>query len=186
MIQFHCSLIPLAVRSTALILALASANIASAQVHNTKTGVSAGASITTGDEDTADGFSALQLTNTGSFDTAVGSLALQKNTAGSSNTAVGYMALTLNTASNNTALGTGAASLAGFVNGIFAFGDEAFQSEPLRLLQENIDLARQGSRVANDAGRIFQQAFYNLSDSQLTGLNDVLQQIFRNLENAGG
>ena len=107
-IQFQRCSISLAVRSTVLILALASADIASAQVHNTKTGVNAGASITTGDEDTADGFSALQLTNTGSFNTAVGSLALQKNTAGINNTAVGYQALTLNnaTASGNTALGS--------------------------------------------------------------------------------
>jgi len=100
MIQFHCSLIPLAVRSTALILALASANIASAQVHNTKNRRQPpGRASPTGDEDTADGFSALQLTNTGSFDTAVGSLrASEKILQGSSNTAVGYMALTLNTA----------------------------------------------------------------------------------------
>jgi len=41
-------------------------------------------------------------------------------------------------------------------------------------------------QVRAQAGRIFQQAFYNLSDSQLTGLNDVLQQIFQNLENAAG
>ena len=41
-------------------------------------------------------------------------------------------------------------------------------------------------QVRAQAGRIFQQAFYNLSDSQLSGLNDVLQQIFQNLENAGG
>ena len=41
-------------------------------------------------------------------------------------------------------------------------------------------------QVRAQAGRIFQQAFYNLSDSQLTGLNDVLQQIFQNLENADG
>src|SRR5437763_13370801 len=81
-IPFHHGLIPLAVRSTALVLALASAKIVAAQVHNTKTGVNAGASITNGDENTADGFSALQLTNTGSFNTAVGSLALQRNTAG--------------------------------------------------------------------------------------------------------
>ena len=41
-------------------------------------------------------------------------------------------------------------------------------------------------QVRAQAGRIFQQAFHNLSDSQLTGLNDVLQQIFQNLESAGG
>jgi hypothetical protein len=127
MIQFHCSLIPLAVRSTALILALAFANIASAQVHNTKTGVSAGASITTGDEDTADGFSALQLTNTGSFDTAVGSLALQKNTAGRyENNAFGDLAMENNTSgSSNTAIGDDA--LRNNVDGSFnvAVGDEA-------------------------------------------------------------
>src|SRR6476620_7998236 len=95
-IPIHYRLIPLAVRSIAFTLMLASASIASAQLHNTKTGVSAGASITTGDENTADGFSALQLTNTGSKNTAVGSLSLQKNTSGSNNTAVGYQALTLN------------------------------------------------------------------------------------------
>src|SRR5438067_837372 len=105
-IPFHHGLMPLAVRSTALILALASANIASAQVHNTKTGVSALASITTGDENTADGFSALQFTNTGGKNTAVGSISLQKNTSGSTNTAVGYAALAVNNANGNTALGT--------------------------------------------------------------------------------
>jgi hypothetical protein len=104
-IQFHRGLVSLAVSS--LILVLASASIASAQVHNTKTGVSALASITTGDENTADGFSALQFTNTGSRNTAVGSLALQKNTLGTTNTAVGYAALAVNTGANgNTALGT--------------------------------------------------------------------------------
>jgi len=41
-------------------------------------------------------------------------------------------------------------------------------------------------QVRAQAGRIFQQAFYNLSDSQLDGLNEVLRQIFQNLENAGG
>jgi MarR family transcriptional regulator, organic hydroperoxide resistance regulator len=41
-------------------------------------------------------------------------------------------------------------------------------------------------QVRAQAGRIFQQAFYDLSDSQLVGLNDVLRQIFHNLENAGG
>jgi hypothetical protein len=109
-IQFHRDLIPLVVKSTALILALASAQIATAQLHNTKTGVNAGASITTGDENTSDGFSALQLTNTGSFNTAVGSLALQKNTTGINNTAVGYQALTLNIGAGNTAIGSQALS----------------------------------------------------------------------------
>src|SRR5437588_21863 len=104
-IQFHCRLISLAVRSIALILVFASANLASAQVHNTKTGVSAMTSITTGDENTADGFSALQLTTTGSFNTAVGSLSLQKNTEGINNTAVGYQALTLSIGAGNPALG---------------------------------------------------------------------------------
>ena len=41
-------------------------------------------------------------------------------------------------------------------------------------------------QVRAQAGRVFQQAFYNLNDSQLVGLNDVLRQIFHNLENAGG
>ena len=109
-IQFHCRLISPAISSIALILVLACANVATAQVHNTKTGTNALASITTGDENTSDGFSALQLTNTGSLNTAVGSIALQKNTAGSGNTAVGYGALTLNTANGNTALGTQALS----------------------------------------------------------------------------
>src|SRR3982751_4905984 len=101
-IQFHRDLIPLVVKSTALILALASAQIATAQLHNTKTGVNAGASINTGDDNTSDGFSALQLTNTGSFNTAVGSLALQKNTAGINNTSVVYAALLLNLGASHT------------------------------------------------------------------------------------
>ena len=41
-------------------------------------------------------------------------------------------------------------------------------------------------QVRAQAGRVFQQAFYNLNDSQLVGLNEVLRQIFHNLENAGG
>jgi MarR family transcriptional regulator, organic hydroperoxide resistance regulator len=41
-------------------------------------------------------------------------------------------------------------------------------------------------QVRAQAGRIFQQAFHDLSDSQLAGLNDVLRQIFQNLESAGG
>jgi hypothetical protein len=126
-IQFHRGVVSLAISS--LILVLASASIASAQVHNTKTGVSALASITTGDENTADGFSALQLTNTGGKNTAVGSISLQKNTSGSTNTAVGYAALAANTGANgNTALGTqalnkntnGAQNTATGVNAMFA------------------------------------------------------------------
>jgi DNA-binding MarR family transcriptional regulator len=40
-------------------------------------------------------------------------------------------------------------------------------------------------QVRAQAGQIFQQAFHDLSDSQLAGLNEVLQHIFQNLENAG-
>src|SRR5882762_7098891 len=95
--RFSCGLMALPARSAALILALASANIASAQTNNTKTGGSALISITTGDDNTADGFSALQLTNTGIRNTAVGSLSLNSNTSGSYSTAVGYGALKVNT-----------------------------------------------------------------------------------------
>jgi MarR family transcriptional regulator, organic hydroperoxide resistance regulator len=39
-------------------------------------------------------------------------------------------------------------------------------------------------QVRAQAGRIFQQAFRDLSASQLAGLNDALQKIFHNLDNA--
>jgi DNA-binding MarR family transcriptional regulator len=39
-------------------------------------------------------------------------------------------------------------------------------------------------QVRAQAGRIFQQAFRDLSASQLAALNDVLQKIFHNLDNA--
>jgi DNA-binding MarR family transcriptional regulator len=38
-------------------------------------------------------------------------------------------------------------------------------------------------QVRAQAGRIFQQAFRDLNAAQLAGLNDVLQKIFRNLDN---
>jgi DNA-binding MarR family transcriptional regulator len=38
--------------------------------------------------------------------------------------------------------------------------------------------------VRTQAGRIFQQAFRDLSASQLAGLNDVLRKVFHNLDNA--
>jgi len=40
-------------------------------------------------------------------------------------------------------------------------------------------------QVRAQAGRIFQQGFHDLSDSQLAALNEVLRQIFQNLESAG-
>ncbi len=106
--QFHRSLIALAAKSAALVLALASANLASAQTNNTRTGANALADITTGDLNTADGAYALLHTTTGRLNTAVGANSLKFNTAGNQNTAVGYAALQFNTASGNTALGWGA------------------------------------------------------------------------------
>lgn len=38
-------------------------------------------------------------------------------------------------------------------------------------------------QVRAQAGRIFKQAFYDLNDSQIAGLNDLLRRIFNNLEN---
>ena len=99
-VQFPSGLMALAAKSAALVLALASANLASAQTNNTRTGVNAGASITTGDENNSDGFSALRLNTGGSQNTAVGSLSLQNNKTGLYNTAVGYKALTVNTAAS--------------------------------------------------------------------------------------
>src|SRR5207248_2297159 len=104
---------PLLLVLVSLILALASANIASAQLNNTTNGpnaavtngTNAGAGMTTGDDNSAYGFSALQKTKTGIGNTAVGSQALKTSIAGSHNTAVGYGALTVDTASDNTALG---------------------------------------------------------------------------------
>ena len=88
-------------------LSLASIQIAGAQT-NTKTGIGAGAKLTTGKNNTADGFRALFATKTGSFNTAVGGSALTAN-LGSSNVALGYQALFKNTkGSFNVALGDGA------------------------------------------------------------------------------
>lgn len=88
-------------------LSLASVEIAGAQT-NTKTGVGAGAKLTTGKNNTADGFRALFATKTGSFNTAVGGSALTAN-LGSSNVAVGFQALFKNKNGNfNVALGDGA------------------------------------------------------------------------------
>src|SRR5438477_11902120 len=104
---------PLLLVLVSLILALASANIASAHLNNTTNGpnaavtngTNAGASMTTGDDNSAYGFSALQKTTTGIGNTAIGSLALKSDIAGSHNTAVGYGALNYNTGYDNTALG---------------------------------------------------------------------------------
>src|SRR5438067_13856599 len=97
-----------------LVLILASADIASAQLNNTTNrpnaavtnGTSAGASMTTGDDNSAYGFSALRFTTTGLRNTALGSLTLRNNAAGNDNTAVGSRALNVSIASNNTALGS--------------------------------------------------------------------------------
>src|SRR5262245_49131180 len=88
--------------SSAVIFALTFTNLASAQVHNTKTGANALAGITTGSDNTADGFSALKLTSVGGRNTGIGSLTLTSNTSGTSNTAVGYAALADNVANGNT------------------------------------------------------------------------------------
>jgi len=109
--QFHRGLMALAAKSAALVLALASANLASAGVNNTHTGDNALNSITTGANNTADGWSAMQNTTTGRRNTAVGSQALKSNVAGNQNTAIGYDALEFNTASDNTALGFAALTL---------------------------------------------------------------------------
>ncbi|PYK96391.1 MAG: hypothetical protein DME32_17785 [Verrucomicrobia bacterium] len=109
--SFICRLLSLVL--VFLLVILASAKIASAQLNNTTNGpnavvtngTNAGASMTTGDDNSAYGFSALQKTKTGLGNTAVGSLSLKNNIAGSHNTAVGYSALTVDTAGDNTALG---------------------------------------------------------------------------------
>jgi DNA-binding MarR family transcriptional regulator len=38
-------------------------------------------------------------------------------------------------------------------------------------------------QVRAQAGRIFQQAFHDVSDAEIKGLNEVLQHLFHNLEN---
>lgn len=79
-------------------------------VYGTFLGVSAGASNTTGQVNTAVGHLALNLNTTGTRNTALGYAALQNTVTGSYNTGVGSFALQANTASNNT--GIGFASLA--------------------------------------------------------------------------
>jgi hypothetical protein len=68
-------------------------------------GKNAGASITTGNSNSAMGSQALYFNNTGSSNSAVGFQALWKNTIGGNNTAMGAGALQYNTGNSNTAMG---------------------------------------------------------------------------------
>ncbi len=73
---------------------------------NTRVGVGALNSNTTGNSNTANGLSALQNNTTGNSNTANGGYALFSNTTGNSNTANGFQALVNNTTGyNNTANG---------------------------------------------------------------------------------
>ena len=95
------------VKSGIGICILASALIEGAAAQtNVKLGTGAGASISSGTNDTAIGAGALTTTTTGSFNTAVGSSALRKNTTGASNVGFGYQALYKNiTGGTNVGLG---------------------------------------------------------------------------------
>lgn len=82
------------VKSGIGICILASALIEGAAAQtNVKLGAGAGASISSGTNDTAIGAGALTTTTTGSLNTALGSSALRRNTTGASNVGVGYQAL---------------------------------------------------------------------------------------------
>lgn len=97
----------------ALILALASANIASAQTNTTNgpnatltNGIRAGANMAAdGQHNSAYGNTALRFNTTGDFNNAFGSLALTANVTGNYNTGIGYGALNSNTESFNTSVG---------------------------------------------------------------------------------
>src|SRR5947207_15778937 len=105
------ALLPTSV-ATALVLILASASIASAQLNNTTNGpnaavtngTNAGAGMTTGDDNSAYGFSALQKTKTGIGKNDVGSQALKTSIVGIHNTADAYGAITVDTASDKHSL----------------------------------------------------------------------------------
>src|SRR4051794_4685744 len=99
-IKPHGGLKAITTEIAAILLALASIPIASAQTNNTRTGTNAGTNFFTssGDDNTADGFSALRSNTSGLRNTAVGSVALKTNTVGNYNTAVGYGTLTVSTA----------------------------------------------------------------------------------------
>ena len=76
---------------------------------NTRVGVSALASNTSGSQNTAFGYKALQINNAGAANTAVGNRALQQNGVGNNNIAIGKDVLLVNTdGSGNVAIGNNA------------------------------------------------------------------------------
>ena len=87
-IQSHHGLKALTTGIASILLAWASVHPATAQIHNTTNGpnavitngIGAGASTTTGHDNSAYGFDALNLTTTGIANTALGSVALKSNT----------------------------------------------------------------------------------------------------------
>src|SRR4030095_7357220 len=68
-----------------------------ADATDTLFGTGAGASLTTGIDDSAFGYQALNMTTEGNFNTALGFQAVFSNTSGRSNTGTGYQALYNNT-----------------------------------------------------------------------------------------
>ena len=105
------------VKSGIGICILASALIEGAAAQtNVKLGAGAGASISSGSNDTAIGAGALTTTTTGSFNTGLGSSALRKNTTGASNVGVGYQALYKNI-NGGTNVGFGNKALTNNVSG---------------------------------------------------------------------
>ena len=96
---------------------------------NTRDGLNALISLTTGQFNTGIGFAALKVDHSGSNNTAVGAQALLQNTIGSYNTAIGENAMVSNSDGNqNMALGQGA--LANNLHGNFntAMGFQALNS----------------------------------------------------------
>ena len=76
---------------------------------NTRVGVSALASNTSGSQNTAFGYKALQINNAGAANTAIGNRVLQQNGVGNNNVAIGKDVLLVNTeGSGNVAVGNNA------------------------------------------------------------------------------
>ena len=97
--------------------------------NNTRYGLNALASNTTGNQNTASGVAALRFNTDGSSNTATGALALRDNTTGVGNTAIGRGALRSNTTgSSNTATGNSALFSATTADGNSAYGSFALFS----------------------------------------------------------
>ena len=161
--KHHLGLKSLTTGIGATLLALMS--VASAQ-SNTKTGLNAGAAITTGTNNTAIGASALQADKTGSFNTAVGASALLKTT-GASNVAVGFEALWKSTKGGfNVAVGDGALRSTTTGSHNIGLGEDAGIN--LTVGSDNICIDNPG--IAGESGKIRIGTAGIHTDTFLTGI----------------